>query len=99
MELIDEVRYDCGKRWPIGRFRYLRYRNGLRKRRCLPKLPMHTSQAQTLLVGLAAEDRKWAGSSLNQILVEEIGKLDEPTPRYTTVQDVHRYEDTEQRRF
>jgi len=25
MELIDEVRYDCGKRWPIGRFRYLTY--------------------------------------------------------------------------
>lgn len=30
------------------------------------------------------------GSPLNQILVEEIGKFDEPTPRYTTVQDVHR---------
>lgn len=36
------------------------------------------------------------GSPLNQILVEEIGKFDEPTLRYTTVQDVHRYE---QRRF
>lgn len=32
------------------------------------------------------------GSPLNQILVEGIGQFDEPTPRYTTVQDVHRYE-------
>lgn len=31
------------------------------------------------------------GSPLNQILVQGIGQFDEPTPRYTTVQDVHRY--------
>lgn len=49
MELIDEARYDCGKRWPIGKFRYLRYRNGSRKRRWLPNLLLHTGANTTYM--------------------------------------------------
>lgn len=82
----------------MGRFRYLRYRNGSRKRRWLPNLLCTQAQTLPTCIGSRVGHGRFGrggsqmGSPLNQILVQGIGQFDEPTPRYTTVQDVHRYE-------